>query len=56
MLEKTEAKVEEGGRGMRWLDSITVGLNGHELKQTPGHSERQGSLTCYHPWSHEQSI
>ena len=25
-------------------------LNGHEFEQTPGDSERQGSLTCCCPW------
>ena len=28
---------------MRWLD-------GHEFEQTPGDSERQGSLVCCGPW------
>ena len=26
-------------------------LNGHEFEQTPGDSERQGSLACYSSWS-----
>ena len=25
-------------------------LSGHELEQTPGDSEGQGSLACYSPW------
>ena len=25
-------------------------LNGHEFEQTPGHSERQGSLVCSNSW------
>ena len=25
-------------------------LNGHELEQTPGNSEGQGSLVCCSPW------
>ena len=25
-------------------------LNGHEFEQTPGDSERQGSLVCCSPW------
>ena len=25
-------------------------LNGHELEQTPGDGERQGSLVCCSPW------
>ena len=28
-------------------------LNGHESKQTPGGSERQGSLVCCSPWGHK---
>ena len=28
------------------------GLNGHESEQTPGDSDRQGSLVCWSPWSH----
>ena len=27
-------------------------LNEHELEQTPGDSEGQGSLSCYSPWGH----
>ena len=27
-------------------------LNGHELEQTPGDSEGQGSLVCCSPWGH----
>ena len=26
------------------------GLNGHEFEQTPGDSERLGSLVCCSPW------
>ena len=29
-------------------------LNGHELEQTLGDCERQGSLACYHPWGHKE--
>ena len=28
--------------------------HGHELKQTLGESERQGSLACYRPWGHKE--
>ena len=31
------------------------GVNGHELKQTPGESEGQGSLACCSPWGHKES-
>ena len=30
-------------------------LNGHELGQTPGDSEGQGSLACCSPWGHKES-
>ena len=30
-------------------------LNGHELGSTLGDSERQGGLSCYRPWGHEES-
>ena len=33
---------------MRWLD-------GHEFEQTPGDSERQGSLLCCSPQGHKES-
>ena len=28
-------------------------LNGHEFEQTPGDTERQGSLSCCCPWGHK---
>ena len=37
------------------LDGITESINGHELEQTQGDSERQGSLACYSPWDHKES-
>ena len=30
-------------------------LNGHEFKQTSGHSEGQGSLACCSPWGCKES-
>ena len=30
-------------------------LNGHELGQTPGDGEGQGSLACFSPWGHKES-
>ena len=30
-------------------------FNGHEFEQTPGDSERQGSLACYSPWGCKES-
>ena len=29
-------------------------LNGHELGQTPGDGEGQGSLACFSPWGHKE--
>ena len=29
-------------------------LSGHEFEQTPGDSERQGSLECCSPWGHKK--
>ena len=29
--------------------------NGHEFEQTPGDSEGQGSLGCYHSWGRKES-
>ena len=30
-------------------------LNGHESEQTPGDSEKQGSLACCSPWNYKES-
>ena len=30
-------------------------LNGHELEQTPGDSEGEGSQACCSPWGHKES-
>ena len=29
-------------------------FNGHELRQTLGDGERQGSLACCSPWGHKE--
>ena len=29
-------------------------LSGHEFEETPGDSERQGSLECCSPWGHKE--
>ena len=31
-------------------------LDGHELEQTPGDSEGQGSLACFSPWGRKESV
>ena len=30
-------------------------LDGHELEQTPGDGEGQGSLACFSPWGQKES-
>ena len=30
-------------------------LNGHESEQALADGDGQGSLVCYHPWSHKES-
>ena len=30
-------------------------LNGHEVEQTPGDSEGQGSLACFSAWGRKES-
>ena len=30
-------------------------FNGHEVEQTPGGAEGQGSLACCSPWGHKES-
>ena len=35
---------------MRWLDSITDSMDGHEFEQVLGVGDGQGSLECYSPW------
>ena len=31
-------------------------LDGHELEQAPGVGDGQGSLSCYSPWGHKESV
>ena len=38
---------------MRWLHGITNSM-GHEVEQTPGDGEGQGSLACCSPWGHKK--
>jgi len=45
MLGKIEGMRRRGQQKMRWLDGITDSVDKSE--QTPGDSERQGSLVCY---------
>ena len=43
---------ETGGEMVGWHHQ----LNGHELEQTPGDSEGQGSLVCCSPWGHKDLV
>ena len=54
MLGKTEDKRRRGRQRMRWLDSITDSINGHEFEQTLGDSE-VGSLEFCSQWSNKES-
>ena len=52
MLGKPEGRRREQQRMMvGWHHQ----LNGHELEQTPGDGEGQGSLACCSPWSHKET-
>ena len=31
-------------------------LNGHAFEQSPGVGDGQGSLVCYSPWGHKESV
>ena len=48
MLEKIESRRTRGPQRMRWL-------NGHELEQTLGDTEGQGSMVYYGPWGCRES-
>ena len=52
MLGKIEGKKRRGQQRRGWLDSITDSKD--EFEQTPGDSERPGSLVCYSPWGHKE--
>ena len=45
-----DLRQEEKGATEDEMDGWYHQLNGHEFEQTPGDSERQGSLACYSPW------
>ena len=54
ILGKTEGKGEEDSS--EWDGSIaSLILNEHEIEQTPGDREGQGSLVCCSPWGHKES-
>ena len=54
MLGKTEGRRRRGRHRMRWLRWYHQ-CNGHELGQTAGDGEGQGSLACCSPWGREES-
>ena len=54
ILGKIEGKRRRGWQRMRWLDG-TTDLVDMEFEQTPGDSERQGSLACCSPWGCKES-
>ena len=53
ILGKIEGKRRRGWQRMRWLDG-TTDLVDMEFEQTPGDSERQGSLACCSPWGYKE--
>ena len=52
MLGKIEGRTRRRQQKMRWLDDITNSMD-MDL-QTPGDSEKQGSLVCCSPWGHKE--
>ena len=53
ILGKAGDKRRSGPQRMRWLNGITNSTDMSE--QTPGDSERQGSLVCHSLWGHKES-
>ena len=53
MLGKIEGRRRRGRQRMRWLGGMTD--SGHELEQTLGDGEGQGSLACCSPWGRKES-
>ena len=53
MLGKIEGRTRQ--QTMRQMVGRHHRLNGHEFKQTPGHSEGQGSLVYYSSWDPKES-
>ena len=51
--ERLRARGEGGNR--RWDGWIASLLSRHEIEQTTGDSEGQGSLVCCSPWGHKES-
>ena len=51
----TDWRQEEKGMTENEMVGWQHWLNGHEFEQTPGDSERQGSLACCSPWGCKES-
>ena len=49
MLGKIEGGRRKGQQRMRWLDNITLSMNG-EFEQALGVGDGQGGLVCCSPW------
>ena len=54
MVRKTEGK-EKKGTTEHEMAGWHHQINGHELEQTPGDSEGQGSLACCSPQGRKES-
>ena len=59
LIRKDPDAGKDWGQGEKWTtDSEMVGwhhqLNGHEVEQSPGDSEGQGSLVCCSTWSRNE--
>ena len=57
-MEKTGARKDGGQKERETTEDEMIGwhhwLNGHELEQTLGDSEGQGSLACCSPCNHKE--
>ena len=51
MPGKVEGRRRRGCQRVRWLDGITIQLNGHEFEQAPGDGEGHQRLACRNPCS-----
>ena len=47
-------RLKEKGTAEEEMVRLHQWLKGHEFEQTPGESEKQGSLECCSPWGHKE--